>query len=120
MVFLRGESLGNFVAGACARIFDSAFVASFSAAARRKRNAASDQGVRRKRNGKNNLTKRAEKIPSRKNAEENCAAKNEEKGMTKRENFGNKSGEKRNNQKRSGLAGRKERELRKEKKPTVA
>ena len=43
-----------------------------------------------------------------------------EKRVTKRENFGNKSGEKRDNQKRSGLAGRKERELRKEKKPTVA
>ena len=82
------------------------------------------------------MTKRTEKIPSRKNAEENCAAKNEgkkhdereklrgekrgEKRVTKRENFGNKSGEKRDNQKRSGLAGRKERELRKEKKPTVA
>ena len=89
--------------------------------------------------GKYNLTKRAEKILSRKNAEENCAAKNEgkkhdereklrgekrgEKRVTKREkreNYGNKSGEKRDNQKRSGLARRKERELRKEKKPTVA
>jgi hypothetical protein len=37
MVFSRGESLGNFVAGACARIFDSAFVASFSAAGRERR-----------------------------------------------------------------------------------
>lgn len=126
MVFSRGESLGASVAGACARIFGLAFVVSYSAAGRgrrgaKKRNAASDQEVRRKKNAKNNLTKRAEKNSlTKKRGRELRGGKRGGKSMKKRENFGDESGEKRDNQKRSALARRKERKLRKEKKSTVA